>query len=232
MKRLVVALMIGALSVSVSVKAATEEKKPAARTVSVSGTAVGYIPADTILWNVTLQTAGKDVVEAKASSDEQVRGLTEACAKRGGQGADIVVGFVRIQDARIDEKAESRDPLKPLAVTRVVSIRQRDPRLFPEMLEMLSRGKGIKVRYNVVSSKADQITKETLVKATEAAKDKATAMATVLGARLGNVLAINEYPPEGWNTPDENVPIDQNSAAFGADAEKVRITVFVTFEIQ
>jgi uncharacterized protein YggE len=220
------------LVLAVAASTAAEGQQSPLRTISVSGSAVGYIPADTILWNVTLLTSGKDVVEAKAASDEQVKGLTDACAKRGIQGTDMVVGIVRIQDARIEEKTETHDPAKPFTVTRVVTIRQRDPRLFPEILEMLSRGKGIRVRYNVVSSKADQITKETMVKATEAAKDKAAAMAAVVGARLGNVLAINEYPPAGWSTPDENVPIDQSSAAFGADAEKLRIIVYVTFEIQ
>jgi uncharacterized protein YggE len=225
-------VLLTVLALAVTGTGATEEKQPPPRTVSVSGSAVGYVPADTILWNVTLQTAGKDVVEAKAASDEQVKGLTDACAKRGVQVSDIVVGIVRIQDARVDEKVETRDPARPFNVTRIVTVRQRDPRLFSEMLEMLSRGKGIRTRYNVVSSKTDQVTKETIVKATEAAKDKATAMATVLGARLGSVLTINEYPPAGWNTPDDSVPIDQSSAAFGADAERVRITVFVTFELQ
>lgn len=32
--------------------------------------------------------------------------------------------------------------------------------------------------------------------------------------------------------PDESVPIDQGSSAFGADAEKVRMTVYAMFEIQ
>lgn len=230
MKHLVAVFMV--LSVVVIGVAATEAQQPLSRTIAVSGTAVGYIPIDTVLWNVTLQAAGKDVVEAKASSDEQVKGLADACALKGVQAADIVIGIVRIQDARTDPKAEAHDPEKLFAVTRVVTIRQRDPRLFSEMLEMLSRGKGMRVKYDVVSSKTDQIVKETMVKATEAAKDKATAMVAALGARLGNVLTIDEYPPAGWNTPDESVPIDQGATAFGADAEKVRITMFVTFEIQ
>jgi uncharacterized protein YggE len=230
MKQAGLTLMV--LLAALAAKAAPEGQTPPPRTISVSGSAVGYVPQDTILWDITLQTAGKEVVDAKASSDDQVKELTSACLKKEIQGADIAVGIVKIRDARLGEGTGASDPAKPLNVTRVITVRQRDTRLFSEMLEMLSRGKGTKVHYRVVSSRAAQVTRDTTVKATAAAKDKAAAMAAVLGAQIGNVLTINEYPPVGWNTPDENVPIDQSSASFGADAEEIRITVYVTFQIQ
>ena len=46
-------------------------------------------------------------------------------------------------------------------------------------------------------------------------------MVGVLGARLGNVLTVDEYPPSNRQAAEENVPIDAGSSAFGADAEKV-----------
>ncbi|OGV84499.1 MAG: hypothetical protein A2340_00590 [Lentisphaerae bacterium RIFOXYB12_FULL_60_10] len=219
------------LALAGDMRAANGETQPPLRTISVSGSAVGHVPADTILWNVTLLTADKTVVEAKVSSDGQVKGLVDACTRLGIQGSNIVVGIMRIQDARMEE-VEARDASKPFNVTRVVTIRQQEPRLFREMLEMLSRGKGYGVRYDVVSSRTDQIKKETMVKATETAKEKAAAMAAVLGAQLGNVQTINEYPPVGWNSPDSSILVDQSSTAFGVDAETIRITIFVTFEIQ
>jgi uncharacterized protein len=230
MKRMNLLLLV--LAISVTTRAAQEDKQPPQRMIAVSGSAIGYIPADTVLWDLTLQVSGKDLIETKAASDEQVKLLTEACTKKGILVADIVVGIVKITDARLDDQGVTRDPSKPLTITRIATIRQRDTRLFSEMLEMLSRSKGVKVRYSVVGSKTDQVTKETVVKATQAAKDKATAMVTVLGARLGNVLTVNEYPPPGWNTKEESVPVDQSSSAFGVDAEKVRITVYVTFAIE
>jgi uncharacterized protein YggE len=181
---------------------------------------------------VTLDSSGKDLMEAKEQSDQQVKALLDVCKQKGIQGADVDVGVVRISDSRTSDAAGHLDPNKPFTVTRVVTLRERDLRQFTAILETLSRGRATRVRYNVVSSKTDDVTRDTLVKATQAAKDKAAAMVGVLGARLGKVLRIDEYPPSGQNIPDEKVPVDQGSSAFGADAEKVRITVYVTFEIQ
>jgi uncharacterized protein YggE len=226
-------ILLTITSWSIAAEKQTDEKKPVARTISVSGSAISYIPADTILWTVTLQTSANDVAEAKVLSDTQVKELVEVCAKKSIPAQDISAGLFKIQDTRLEENAALRnDSGKLFAVTRIATIRQKDPTIFPDMLSLLSKAKGIKVRYNIVSSKTDQITKETMVKATEAAKNKATAMVTSLGAQLGKVISINEYPPIGWNIPESNVPVDQSSAVFAAEAEKVRITVYVTFEIE
>ena len=232
--RLIVALIaLTITSWSMAAEKQADDKKPVARTISVSGSAVSYIPADTILWTVTLQTGANDVAEAKVLSDTQVKELVDVCAKKNILAQDIAAGLFKIHDTRLEENAGMKnDAGKLFTVTRIATIRQKDPTLFSDMLSMLSKGKGLKVRYNIVSSKTDQITKETLVKATEAAKNKATAMVTSLGAQLGKVISINEYPPIGWNIPESNVPVDQSSAVFAAEAEKVRITVYVTFEIE
>lgn len=231
---LVVSLIVLTIaSWSMAAEKQADEKKPLARTISVSGTAIGHIPADTILWTVTLQTGANDVTEAKVLSDTQVKELVDVCAKKNIPAQDISAGLFKIHDTRIEENAALKnDAGKLFTVSRIATIRQKDPTIFPDMLSMLSKAKGVKVRYNIVSSKADQITKETMVKATEAAKNKATAMVTSLGAQLGKVISINEYPPIGWNIPESNVPVDQSSAVFAAEAEKVRITVYVTFEIE
>jgi uncharacterized protein YggE len=227
----IIALII--TSWSMAAEKPAEEKKPLSRTISVSGTAISYIPADTILWTVTLQTAANDVTEAKTLSDIQVKELVDICAKKNIAAQDISAGIFKIHDTRLEENTAMRNDMgKLFTVIRIATIRQKDATIFPDMLNLLSKAKGIKVRYNIVSSKTDQITKETLVKATEAAKNKATAMVTSLGAQLVKVISINEYPPIGWNIPESNVPVDQSSAVFAAEAEKVRITVYVTFEIE
>jgi len=213
--------------------AATEAQQPAPRTISVTGTAVGFVPADAIIWNITLKSTGTELSEVKALSDKQVKWIVDELTKKGIQGSDMVIGIPKIQDARLAEDGRTaQDISKHLSLSRTVTVRQRDPKQFAGILDVLTRGTGYTMNYTVVSSKTEQITKETMVKATQAAKDKASAMAAVLGAKIGNVLSINEYPPAGWKVPDETVPIDENSSAIGADAEKVRTTVFVTFELQ
>jgi uncharacterized protein YggE len=113
-----------------------------------------------------------------------------------------------------------------------VTARQRDSAGFTKTLEALTLDRHLRFRYGITSAKRPEVEKDVLLRAVQAAKDKAQAMAGVAGARLGHVLTINEYPPPGWNIPPEHVPVDAPSSVFGAEAETVAITVYVTFELE
>ena len=104
--RIIVALIaLTITSGSMAAEKQADEKKPIARTISVSGSAISYIPADTILWTVTLQTGANDVAEAKVLSDTQVKELVDVCAKKNILAQDIAAGLFKIQDPRIEENA-------------------------------------------------------------------------------------------------------------------------------
>jgi uncharacterized protein YggE len=193
------------------------------RTVSVTGTAVGYVPIDTVLWTITLEVRDKDFIKAKDLSEQQVRDLVLLLKQTGVQAADINTGLPRIKD-----DAESR----LTTATRDVTARQRDSAGFTKTLEALTLDRRLKFRYGITSSRRPEVEKDTLLKAVQAAKDKAQAMAVVAGARLGHVLTINEYPPPGWKVSTGTVPVDAPTSAFGAEAETVAITVYVTFELE
>ena len=57
-------------------------------------------------------------------------------------------------------------------------------------------------------------------------------MATALGATLGPVYSVSEYPPPGQTIKEDSVITNESGGAFGAEVEKIRITVFATFELQ
>lgn len=201
------------------------------RTITVTGKAVGYIPADTVIWTITLESTGKDVSDVKQVSDRLVKTLADACKRLGIQPADIDTGLIRMEDARIVGLATPEDIKKPFTATRTVTVRQTDVGRFNEVLEMLSRQKIKRMRYVFVGSKRETVVRDTIVEATRVARDKAGAMATVAGSTLGKPLVINEYAPTHLNIPEDAVPLDKDSGALGADAERIIATVYVTFEL-
>jgi|GEM_PF-6025313 len=79
------ALAFFATSLFFSATAAPEPPQPTKppRTVSVSGSAVGYIQPDAILWTVFRESSGKNIIEAKEANEAQIKTLLDACSKKG-----------------------------------------------------------------------------------------------------------------------------------------------------
>lgn len=217
-------------SLTAAPDAAKAEKRDI-RTLSVSGCAVGYIQPDAVLWTVTPQASGKTLAEAREACDLQVKNLLDGCAKKGVQGPDVSLGMVAIQDARSGRAETPQDSAERFTVSRPITLRQRELHLFQDMLNYLSKGAG-KVTYKLYCSRIDKITRETLLRATQAAKDKAAAMAAALGTTLGPVHTVSEYAPADTPTSQQNVIVDDSSPVYNADAEKIAITIFATFELQ
>ena len=82
---------------------------------------------------------------------------------------------------------------------------------------------------------------ETRLKALEAARDKAAAMAKVVGAKLGQVLTINEHAQgDRWQRPlgsnaavVQSMPtVDFSTERFVPGAINVQVTVYAAFELE
>lgn len=230
MRTTVLSLCITSLFFSATAAPVAPLPAPKPRTVSVSGSAVGYLQPDAILWTVVRESSGKNLIEAKEANETQIKTLLDACAKKGIQGPDISLGMISIQDAHAGQSADTPANAKRFTVSRTITIRQRELAIFHDMLDLLSKGTG-KTKYATYCSKTDKITRDTLLRATQAAKDKAAAMATVLGATLGPVLSLDEYPPVGSTIKHEDVVIDESAAIFNAEAEKLRVTIYAVFEL-
>lgn len=98
----------------------------------------------------------------------------------------------------------------------------------------------MEVNFSFESTHVHQVRAETRLKALKMAKDKATAMAESVGAKLGRVLTINERAKDGgWQNPASNSafiestpPVDVASDKFVPGAIKVQVTVYATFELE
>jgi uncharacterized protein YggE len=111
---------------------------------------------------------------------------------------------------------------------------------FDEYLTTLLASTDMDVFMSYESSQIQEIRAETRLKALRAAKEKAAAMAEVMGANLGKVLTINEHSSaDPWRSPLSNAnfiqstpPADLATETFVPGSISVPVTVYVTFELE
>lgn len=127
-------------------------------------------------------------------------------------------------------------------VIRTVTLRQRDTSRFDAVLAGLIGAADVEVNYHLESSEYHAQRAKTRLEAVKAAREKATAMTELLGAKLGRVLRIAE-PQENWGSyssfasnaafaaPRQAEP-DEAPGTFAPGAVEIRVSIEVVFEIE
>lgn len=220
----------------------TAEGETPVRSISVSGTVTTKTAPDQIVWRIDLTETGADMRAAKARSDEKVRSVLALREKLGVDEGDLETGRVNIRREYQRDPHGNRGNFKHFIVSRSVTIRQRDLKRFDEFLDALVASAEMEVNFSSESSKIHEVRAETRLKALQAAKNKAEAMAEVVGAKLGQVLTIDEHLKSGRGTSPwmnnnaiarHSVPsVDLATDRFVPGAIEVRETVYATFELE
>jgi uncharacterized protein YggE len=218
------------------------EEKPV-RSISVTGTVETTVAPDTVLWRISLSDEDKNLQETKKRNDQKVKSVVALREKLGIADGDLETGHVSAR--REYERGETpfSGRFKGYVVSRSVTIRQRDLKRFDEYLDAFISSADMEVNFQFKSSKMPEARAETRLKALQAAKTKAQAMAQALGAKLGPVLTINEHlPGERWasevleasNTilAGAMPPSDVASDKFVPGGITVRVSVCATFELE
>ena len=240
MKASLPAVIVGLL-VSLATPLAAESD-PAVRTVSVSGTAVTRTTPDLIVWQITTSDFDRDLLLAKQNSDKKLNAILSLKDELGIKAEDLETGHVSIRrEYERDDRGRS-GAFRHFAVTRHVTIRQRELKSFDQFFSRLVRAAEMEVSLSFESSKLETLREETRLKALRIARDKARAMAEELGAKLGNVLTINEHRTPApsnlmfsnayYADPNASSAVDVSSGTFAPGAIEVRVTVYAVFEIE
>ena len=96
------------------------------------------------------------------------------------------------------------------------------------------------LNFNFESSRIHEVRAQARLDALRVAREKAMAMAEVVGAKVARVLTVNEHPPgERSQSPMSNtlyvesqVSPDLATDRFVPGAIDVRVTVYATFELE
>jgi len=231
-------LVLGLLFVWGTVALAAEEKP--VRSISVSGTAQVRTAPDHIVWGISLTDNDKDLSAAKKRSDEKVKAVLGLRKKLEVGEEDIETGPIYVRREYERDLHGNPGNFKYFVVSRSVTIRQRDLKRFDEFLESLVSSAEMEVSFNFGSERILDIRAETRLKALKLAKDKAAAMAAVVGAKLGPVLTINEHlQNEGWRSYASNASYtvsrpdaDVATGTFAPGAMTEQVTVYATFALE
>jgi len=235
----IISVSVVALAIAWPSVTSAEEEAPV-RSISVSGTAEAKTAPDQIVWEVDLTDTDKGLRAAKARNDEKVKAVIALREKLGIAEGDLEADYVRIR--REYERGEHgyRKEFKHFKVSRSIEIRQRDLKRFDEFLDALVASADMEVRFSYGSSRMREVRAETRLKALQAARDKAEAMAKVVGAKLGRVLTINEHSGRGgWREFASNAYVAHSSPAVDVATDRyvpgaisVKVTVFAAFELE
>lgn len=210
------------------------------RSISVSGTVQTKTAPDLIAWRISLTDTDKNLHTAKTANDESMKAVLALRNKLDVAEGDLETGQVRIQREYERGERGQRGAFKHFSVHRSITIRQRELNRFDEYLDSLVASAEMEVDFSFESSKIHDVRAETRLKALTVAKNKAQAMAEVVGAKLGKVLTINEHPgnrssgsPWSNSISVQSMPsADSVSETFVPGAISVSITVYVVFELE
>jgi len=210
------------------------------RTISVSGTVEAKTNPDQIVWLIRLVDTDANLLNAKKRSDEKVTAVLALREELEVAEGDLETGHVSVSRQYERDQYGRRGNFKHFEVSRSVTIRQQDIRQFDKYLDTLLSSAEMEVSFNFESSRLHEVRAETRLKALQVARDKATAMAAVLGDRIGQVLTISEHPSvQGRQSAVSNYAFVESRPAVDLASEKfvpgaidVRVTVYATFELE
>ena len=219
------------------------------RTISVTGTFVTKVAPDVIDWDIGLTETDTDLAQAVRRSDEKMRAVLAIVREYQSKPQDVQTDL-SIRRVHNRDKQGRVVSFKHFAVGRSIDLRMRDLSRFDEFFARMIERADLEVDFSFDSTSICDLRSDTRLGAMRAARDKARAMAQVVGARLGKALTIDEHPrqeanpwgygaggfmnnaiyvPSRGDTPDDAVSASGTLAIGTID---VRITVYVTFEIE
>lgn len=177
----------------------------AVRSVNVSGSAEIKVVPDEILLNVGVETRDIELAPAKRRNDERVAAALAFLARNGVPSKDVQTDFISIEPQFEDDDssraARERSRITPVAyvVRKNIGIRLTRIGDYETVLAgLLDNG----VQYiHGVEFRTSQLRKHrdaARALAVQAAKDKADALTSGLGARRGAVQSVSESYAGGW----------------------------------
>lgn len=222
--------------------AAAQESSFSPRRVSVTGTSVTRVQPDTVVWNVTVRRTNRDLAKAQEECNETVTNVLALRSQLKIQPEDAQTGYLSIQKVFDRDQFGNVTSFRHFEVVRTVTLRQSDTKLFDEILARLVATADVEVSYQLESSEYHKQRAATRLEAVKAARDKASAMTELLGAKLGRVLRIAE-PRETSGSHFSNVSNSISAAprevepddapgTFAPGAIEIKVSIDVDFEIE
>lgn len=170
--------------------------------ISLSGSAEVKVAPDEIMLNVAVETRSETLEPARLENDQKIAAVLAFLKQSKIKDKDVQMDYINIQPDYNYNNSSSASHVKPVAyiVRKNLEIRLTDVAGFQNILTgLLTNG----VNYvNGIDFRTTQLRKyrdQARAAAIRAAKEKATALTSELGAKLGKVTSINAYDNSGYS---------------------------------
>jgi uncharacterized protein YggE len=196
MKALALVSILAVLACRVAVAQADNLSVPH---ITVNGTAITEVVPDRLHWSVEVKNTGLDLPKVAEVHSTKVAAVLETLKASAVEDKDVQTAQMEFSENRVYRRSEWVK--EGYQATTSLAFKITDLAKYKVLWESLAKLSGVSV--NGVSfdhSNRIALNKETRVKALKAAKEKAEAMAAVLGAKVGEPLAVYEdlSVTEGW----------------------------------
>jgi len=211
----------------------------------VTGTHVSRVAPDVVVWTISTTDLNKNLQEAKAASDAKLKAVLKLMGELKVAPEDIQTGYLNISKEYEQQQYGGRGAFRNFAVTRTVTVKQRDIQRFDEFLSKLVGNGDIEATYSLECSKFTEVRAEARLKALRIAKEKAAAMTKELEVKLGKVLKIDESKPQEQFWPNfamnsandvsrsgRQQVAEGEGGTFAPGLIEISVTVEVTFEME
>ena len=155
------------------------------RSVKVTGTAVAKVKPDTVVWTVNVTNTDANLKVARDANDEGVRKVLALRDKLGIDAKDVQTGNLRIQKVFERDRSGNQGAFRHYSFQRTIVLRQRDTAKFDDVLQNLTGTENVEISYSLESADFHKVRRETRLRAVKVAKEKASEMTSLLGAKLG-----------------------------------------------
>lgn len=212
--------------------------------IQVTGTATISLAPDELTMNVAIRHENSDAkktVEAYRSTREQVLSTLRKFGVADTNITEQGLSFVKQTERDYKTGRVTREYYQAATTINIV-VRKFDT--YPDLVIALSSLPGVELGYvSYRSSKEIETRQKARIQAMEAAKKKATDMAAVCDAKLGEPLLITEnntsnpYAPVQSNVAyggiaEERDVLSNSSLVVSSDAIQVRASVYVEFALE
>jgi len=215
----------------------------APRSVKVTGTAVAKVKPDTVVWTVSVTNTDANLKLARDANDERVRNVLALRDKLEIDAKDVQTGNLRIQKVFERDRSGNQGAFRHYSFQRTIVLRQRDTAKFDDVLQNLTGAENVEISYSLESADFHKVRRETRLRAVKVAKEKASEMTSLLGAKLGHVVTIDETSAgrDSWRgSPASNIAFSSGAPAQPDDVEgtfapgsiEIRVSVDIRFAIE
>lgn len=229
------------LLLSLAAAPARAQEKPEQRHVTVAGEAEVNVAPDEVVFDVTLQSFGKELKTAKAEVDGRLKGLIGLARKHGVAESDTQTDYVKVEP-RFKGGNDTKTFLGYWVRKDLVFTLRDVTRAEGLLSEVLDYGVW---RINSIGFQTSQMRKyrdQARAMAMKAAQEKAAALAGAVGQKIGKAITIAEDAPSrgGYSPPNASSNAVSFDRGDSTDSEgtlalgliKVSARVTVKFELE